>query len=390
MKILFLSDDFPPQSFGGAGISTYELAIGMQSAGHEVFVITTCRDLNEEGEITLNGIKVFKIASNYPEKWRAYLGLYNRPVVNKVEQLLKKIHPDITHVNNIHYHLSYYCLRIAKTYPGVVFFTARDVMSFSYGKLRTKKYLDHLDCRLTWRDQLTQAGKRWNPFRNFFIRKYLKNADKIFAVSSALKDALAQNGIPGATVIHTGISVDDWKVEKSEIEKFKLKYGLVGKKVIFFGGRVSDSKGAAKITEAMGIVTKEIPGAILFVAGGVNWISREEMKFAYACSDVVVVPSICFDSFPRTVLEAMACGRPVIASKFGGASEAVVDNVTGYVVDPRDTGELARRIMELLKNSEKAKQFGAAGLERIKESFSQKVKVQEMFDIYGKIINIKK
>lgn len=90
MKILFLSDDFPPQSFGGAGISTYELAVGMKDAGHKVFVITTCRKKSDAGELDYHGIKIFRIASDYPDKWRAYRSLYNQPVVCEVEELLKK------------------------------------------------------------------------------------------------------------------------------------------------------------------------------------------------------------------------------------------------------------------------------------------------------------
>ena len=143
MKIVFLQDDFPPQSFGGAGISTYELAVGMKKAGHEIFVITTCRKRSESGETDYHGLKVFKIASDYHERWRAYVSLYNRPVVCQVEELLKRIRPDVVHANNIHFYLSYHCLKVAKQYARAVVFTARDTMLFSYGKLETKRYLDH-------------------------------------------------------------------------------------------------------------------------------------------------------------------------------------------------------------------------------------------------------
>ena len=173
MKIVFLADDFPPQSFGGAGISTYDLALGMKKAGHEVFVITTCRKESDAGELEYHGIKVFRIASDYPGRWRAYVSLYNRPVVRKVKELLKKIKPDVVHANNIHFYLSYHCLKIAKRHAKAVVFTARDTMSIYYGKLATERYLDHFDYRTTWRDHLSQAKKRWNPLRNFFIKRYL-------------------------------------------------------------------------------------------------------------------------------------------------------------------------------------------------------------------------
>ncbi len=49
MMILILADDFPPQTFGGAGLSTFYLALGLKRAGNEVFVITTCQEKSGEG-----------------------------------------------------------------------------------------------------------------------------------------------------------------------------------------------------------------------------------------------------------------------------------------------------------------------------------------------------
>ena len=91
MKIVFLSDDFPPISYGGAGISTFELALGMKKAGQEVYVITTCPRQEDVGETKYQGLKVFRIKSDYEERWRACRSLYNRPVVKQVKELLEKI-----------------------------------------------------------------------------------------------------------------------------------------------------------------------------------------------------------------------------------------------------------------------------------------------------------
>src|SRR3990167_3507984 len=135
MKIVFLSDDFPPQSFGGAGIVAYDFAITMKKLGHEVSVITTCRNRDEVGESEYYGIKVWKIASNYSTRWRAYLSLYNPGVVRQVEKLLEKIKPDVVHAHNIHFYLSYQTLAVAKRFIKAVVLSAHDVMSFNFGKL---------------------------------------------------------------------------------------------------------------------------------------------------------------------------------------------------------------------------------------------------------------
>lgn len=409
MKILFLSDDFPPASFGGAGISTYELALGMKNAGHEVFVVTTCRKESEEGELDYNGIKVWKIANDYPGKWRAYVSLYNRPVVRKVEELLKKIKPDVAHANNIHLYLSYHCLRVAKRYAKAVIITLRDAMSFNFAKLETKRYLEHFDYRTTWRDHIKQAGKRWNPLRNFCIKRYLGYADKIFAISRSLQAALVQNGINDVEVIYNGIDAREWGVDADAMVRFRVKYGLQNKKVLLFSGRLSASKGGEKALQALALTVKEVPEAVLLVAGNIDeyaevmkkqaknlgveknliftgWIEREEIKAAYAVSDVVLMPSICFDVFGRVNIEAMASRKPVVGTCYGGTPEIVVDGVTGYIVNPLHPEEIAEKTLDLLKNPEKAEKFGEAGYDRVKTNFNLEDRVREYISVYEKLL----
>ena len=372
MKILFLSDDFPPASFGGAGISTYELAIGMKKAGHEVFVITTCRKESEAGEQNYDSLKIFKIASDYPARWRAYVSLYNRPVIWKLEDILKRVKPDIVHANNIHHYLSYRSLKIAKKYAKVVI-TFRDAMSFSFGKLMTRKYLESLDAKVTWLDHLKQAKLRWNPFRNLIVKYYLGYVDQKFAVSYALKKALEQNGITNVEVIHTGIDLREYSLSSREHNK----------KTIFFAGRLNDAKGAGVVEKSFEIVKQEMSEAELRTAGtGGKWLNREEMKQAYADSNLVLVPSVCFDAFPRIVIEAMALGRPVISTPYGGAKEIIEDGVTGYIIDPFKTDELAEKIIDLLKNPDKAEEFGRAGRERVKTQFNLDEKVKQYLFYY--------
>ena len=62
MKILFLSDDFPPNSFGGTGIVAHDLAIGLHVKNHDVFIITTVRKKSEEEKIEIEGLKISSTA----------------------------------------------------------------------------------------------------------------------------------------------------------------------------------------------------------------------------------------------------------------------------------------------------------------------------------------
>ncbi len=406
MKIVLLHDNAPSQGFAGATVSTHELALGLKEAGQSVYLVTTCRLKKDAGEFEQDGIKIYRILSNYPSFWRAYLSLYNPPVVREVKRILSTIRPDVVHANNVHFHLSYHCLKIAKKYAKTVVFTARDVMTFNYGKLVTRKYLENLDAHTTWLDHLQQAGKRWNPLRNFLIKKYLRYVDQMFAVSGALKKALAQNGIKNASVMHTGINLADWQIDEIITSKLIKKYNLTDKKVILFSGRLSGAKGGGQALEALVEISPVMSNAVLLVAGKIDhsadqiraraeqlgladkliftgWLEQEESKKIYAVADVVLVPSICFDSLPRVVLEAMAMSKPVVGTVYGGAAEAIVDGVTGYVVNPFDTKKMAEKIINLLQNPQQAQQMGEAGCERIRNEFNLKTKVAEYITGYG-------
>ena len=383
MKVVYLSDDFPPESFGGAGISTYELARGVRAAGHEVIVITTCRQAREAGESAYEELRVIRIQSDYPERWRAWRSLYNPPVVRKLDRILRELRPDVVHANNIHYHLSYHALALGRRYAKRVIWTARDAMAVSYGKLATRQYLERLDPRLSWRDHLRQAGKRWDPLRQFFIKRYLSQADARIAVSEALQTLLAANGIGGVDVIHTGIDAHAWQASDESVCAFKEQHDLADKKVILFGGRLAS---AATALRALYMVSEKVPDAALVVMGRrderiaraaadlpvifTGWVEGREKVAAYAASDVVWVPSTYFDAFPRSALEGQAAGKPVIATKFGGARELVKDGETGYVVNPLHPREIAEKTIELLQDPHTAQAFGHAARERVRSEFS--------------------
>jgi glycosyltransferase involved in cell wall biosynthesis len=397
MKILFLQDDFPPQSFGGAGISTYELALGMKEAGHDVSVITTCRKASEAGEFNQEGLHIFRIWSDYPARWRSYVSINNRGVVKRVEEIFRKLKPDVVHANNIHAHISYASLKAARKYVPAVIFTARDAMTFAYEKLATPRYLKYFDARVTWLDNLRQAGKRWNPLRNFFIRRYLKYAHKIFAISRSLKDALEKNGIKNAEVIYNGINVEAWRVDEVKVKEFKEKFNLNDKKVIFYNGRLSVLKGSEVVLKMFKKVKSSLPETVLLIAGigesnseenivFTGWLDREDMKVAYAVSDIVLMPSICLDAFGRVNIEAMASKKPVVGTCYGGTPEIVEDGVTGYIVNPLYPEQIAEKTLELLKNPGKAKQFGEAGYERAKTHFNLEDKAKEYISVYKSLL----
>lgn len=398
MKIVFLNDDFPPRARGGAGVVACNLAVGLKALGHDVAVITAVKHASDAGEALVEGVRVFSLHAQAPERWRAWLSLYNPRTVGEVGRLLSELKPDVVHAHNVHQHLSYHCLTLAKRAGAKVFLTAHDTMAFHYGKLN--EFIDQSnptcpvkpDYRVRAWQQLREYRWYYNPFRNIVIRHCLKNVDGLFAVSQALKDALEQNGIHGAEVLHNGIDLTRWQERPEETQAFIKEHGLEGRKLVLCSGRMNALKGLEKLIEAMRLVKQEIPAARLVVGGGkeyghrqaaaaddavfTDWLPPERMRAAIHASAVAAVPSLYLDPFPTTTLEAMACAKPVVSGCFGGSKEAVQDGLTGFIVNPFDAQALADRIVALLRDPSLASRMGQAGRTRIAADFTLQSQVE--------------
>ena len=95
-----------------------------------------------------------------------------------------------------------------------------------------------------------------------------------------------------------------------------------------------------------------------------GWVPPARMSTVIGAASIVVVPSRCQDAFPTVALEAAWQGRPVVAARVGGLVESVVDGETGLVVDPEDSGALARAIALLLEDRSLAARMGNAARAR--------------------------
>jgi glycosyltransferase involved in cell wall biosynthesis len=85
------------------------------------------------------------------------------------------------------------------------------------------------------------------------------------------------------------------------------------------------------------------------------------------------------------MLEAMALGRPVIASGVGGVVSVIEDNVSGLIVPPSDSRSLADRIIELLQNRERARTIAAAGQQLIRDRFNENRMIDEVLKVYREV-----
>jgi glycosyltransferase involved in cell wall biosynthesis len=108
----------------------------------------------------------------------------------------------------------------------------------------------------------------------------------------------------------------------------------------------------------------------LGIHGHVHFLGwREDVAAVLRAADVMVLPSLD-EGLPIAILEAMACGRPVVATPVGGVPEAVVDGQTGFLVAPRDPAALAEAVLRLLLDPNLARRLGDEGRRRAEAVFS--------------------
>jgi glycosyltransferase involved in cell wall biosynthesis len=109
---------------------------------------------------------------------------------------------------------------------------------------------------------------------------------------------------------------------------------------------------------------------------------RAQLIEHYYAGDIFVLPSICNDSFGIPVVEAMAAGSPVVASRSGGVVETVKDRETGYIVEKNDPQQLAYTLLKLLEDDELREKMGRAGRERAMSKFTWDMVVETMLARY--------
>lgn len=180
--------------------------------------------------------------------------------------------------------------------------------------------------------------------------------------------------------------------------------------VVLIIGHLSELKGYTTFLRAAASVRDRIKGVAFVALGGetiepgararyetlardlgigsavhfLGW--RPEVASVIRAADVVVLPSQV-EGLPLSVLEAMACARPTVASRVNGTPEAVADGVTGLLIPPDDSGALGGAILDLLSNPERARQMGEEGRRRVVDRFSLRKYVQRTEALYSDLLN---
>ncbi|MCB9897155.1 MAG: glycosyltransferase family 4 protein [Planctomycetes bacterium] len=415
MKVLVANDLYSLSSAGGVAV---RMAQGLAARGHEVSFLATVQKADQVVHERRDGVDVRLVHTPpYALRWRAWKSLDNPPGTAAMAAAVDDLRPDVVHVHNLHIHLGYACLAAARRAGAKVVLTVHDVMPFCHQKL-----FCHLDERLVPGDDVPyRSGTlkcavcvkgRFNPFRNGRIRTVLgRDVDALVAVSDEMGKALLRNGIGPARTIANGIPPEVEDVPAERVRAFREAHGLLGRRIVFYGGRLDRLKGGLELVRALELVRRSVPEATLVTVGealpgfveemgslarrlglpddalvSVGWLSGDELATAYAAADVVASPSLCFESFGLVNLEAMRAGRPVVASMWGGPSDVIEDGVSGFLVNPLQVGVLAERLLRVLRDDELALRLGRAARRRVAERFALDDQIDRVEDLYRELL----
>ncbi|MEZ0256605.1 MAG: glycosyltransferase, partial [Chthoniobacter sp.] len=183
--------------------------------------------------------------------------------------------------------------------------------------------------------------------------------------------------------IPNGVDLDHFSPMGANRDKFGLPKGKpILLHLAWHAGKrgINERKGLPDLAEAfLEYIIPSFPDAILAVAGEafvpnhpsvvpLGMIEQVDIPALFSAVDVYVAPTLA-DNFPYTVLEAMACGKPVVASRFGGIPEQVIEGETGWLFPPGNPQAMAEAICRVIGDPAQAAEMGAAGRKRVEKMF---------------------
>lgn len=249
---------------------------------------------------------------------------------------------------------------------------------------------------------------------SFMVRRYAALVDHHVAVSSAVQESLLELGIPRekTSLIHDALDLEefdtgvptDYLYREFNVKKSDRLFGIFG--------RIIEWKGIKEFILAAHRVLREIPDAKAFIVGSTSDGAesyREEMtrlveelriedRVVFTgyrkdvpnlmkWMDVIVHASTRPEPFGMVIIEGMAMGKPVVATRSGGPADIVVDGETGLLVPLRDVGAMAEAVERLLKDPALRKKLGVRGKQRVEQLFTKERYAGETERVYARLLN---
>jgi len=402
MKICYITDLFPPYDKGGAERIAFYEAEMMAKEGHEVTVITTTNEKLKDSkgyEVKISkGIKVYyfspvkkfslnpylhtKMDSLLKKTILMFLSLYNPYSHLIINRILEKEKPDIVHAHYT-YFISYGALR---------------AVDLKKTKLIITFHMYHYECpkggllrKGIIREKLEICN--FPPLicrvRNGLFKAITPEPSAIIAISKYIKGRLEERGFKNVIYLPNGVSIRDSADTSYEKE-------------ILYVGRLSKAKGVHLLINAFNNLQlnrfnlriigdgedreyfESLAGSnknILFMGK----LSHEEVNTFYKKAFVVVVPSIWYEVMNTVVCEAMAHGKPVIASDVPGTTDMIINGETGILFPVGNVDELTQALNKIIRDTQLTQNMGKKAKEKIKE-FSEQKHLERLLNVYHSVL----
>ena len=366
MKIALLVSGFPPQVLAGTEVATYNIATHLAKIGHEVHVITRL-DEGLPRESTENGFYIHRVRVINKRILESASFFINTFLV------LRRIKPDLIHVQSILAVLHAFLAKLFLRKPFVVYGRGTDIYLASR--------FDRLLYKLT-----------------------LARADAVIAQTNDMKSAIQKLYHRDVFVIPNGVDIDRF----SRISRGKARIRLnieANEKILLFVGGLRPVKGVRYLIESMSIIKQRDRNIRLLIVGDGEqrrnleksteklnlgkWISfageipSERVAEYLVASDIFVLPSLS-EGFPLTVLEAMASGLPIVTTRVRGLPEIVKDNENGCLVQPKNPGQIAEKVLLLLENDDLRQRVSENNREKAKQYTWESV-AKNLEEIYSEV-----
>jgi glycosyltransferase involved in cell wall biosynthesis len=243
--------------------------------------------------------------------------------------------------------------------------------------------------------------------RHSFSQWKYRQVACFIAASGAIAEILAADGVPRPKIVtvHEGIDVDriaNVPAASVHAELFLPTHAPIVGNI----GALVPHKGLRLFIDAAALVVREVPDARFVILGEgelretlehqVRHLHLERHVFLPGFRADVLALLKGFDVFVMSseteglgtsILDAMACGKPVVGTRAGGIPEVVDDGVTGYVVPTHDAKSMAEAIVHLLRDPDLRARMGAAGLTRVRERFSLERMIEATRAVYQRVAN---
>jgi len=406
IRVLLVSEYFPPKIMGGGEINLFLLAKTLAEKDVDVYVLTSHHKrlkTYEENE----GVNIYRrlktgsnatgIISNFKRRF-----IFPNSVVDEIIKIKKEIDIDVIHFIGT----SVIAAKKLKDVKKLLFATIEsyptlcpkgDRIYHGAGECKIVcSFTEFLKCQFN----SSEIGKmknrfylKYNPLFLTYLYRYYKKLNNslkycnLIAISNYIKNLLKKHGMESKVVPNV-----------IDVSKFYSKKRKPGKVRIVYLGSLTKYKGAHILLQALkglncrcdlygeGIMKDELNKMILDYDLDVEIhspVPYEKIPLLYANSDIVVFPSVWPEPFGRIAIEAMAAGKAVIGSDIGGIKETV-EKVAGIIIKPGNVDGLRKALKKLIDNPKLRANMGNMGVKAVKK-YSKENVIKKIIKEYNSV-----